>query len=289
MISSTGIFVVVELDSKTEKNFKQLPDHGLSLAIITLDFELAINDHIRKVARMSNHERELWCENTLVLELSQGFFSRNCKEHGDTALLQDYEEANLEYYEEHAALNEWESAKLQFKPWDSTYLQLNWSLFDAEVVWKRACRDATDVVEAKGKLHRTLPCIYESADMESQDAMIDIAEWRFDKAEWRYNMVLKGCTKWDEEHPGYKTWNVQHIQLKMLLTDVENRWNEAQEEARSTESTTWANRIATSKAVKNATSLRSHAFDALHEWKTGHSNLNARYSERRELIACERS
>ncbi|KAH9182334.1 hypothetical protein AeNC1_015689 [Aphanomyces euteiches] len=125
--------------------------------------------------------------------------------------------------------------------------------------------------------------------MESQDAMIDIAEWRFDKAEWRYNMVLKGCTKWDEEHPGYKTWNVQHIQLKMLLTDVENRWNEAQEEARSTESTTWANRTATSKAVKNATSLRRHAFDALHEWKTGHSNLNARYPERRELIASERS
>ncbi|CAK4083645.1 unnamed protein product [Aphanomyces euteiches] len=64
---------------------------------------------------------------------------------------QDYEEAKLQYDEEKAVLNEWELANSEFKPWDPTYLRLNWSLHWAEVMWKHAKREAAVVDETKGK------------------------------------------------------------------------------------------------------------------------------------------
>ncbi|KAG9403144.1 hypothetical protein AC1031_006692 [Aphanomyces cochlioides] len=110
-------------------------------------------------------------------------------------------------------MNEWELANPELRPWNPTYLQLNQSLYDAEQVWKHARLNAAAVDETK--------------DSESQDASIEK-----DKAKWRYDKVREGLTEWEQDRPGFKTWNIQHIQLKMLLGDVKNRWKEAQEVAR---------------------------------------------------------
>ncbi|KAH9181698.1 hypothetical protein AeNC1_016326 [Aphanomyces euteiches] len=178
---------------------------------------------------------------------------------------QDYEEAKLQYNEEKAVLNEWELANGEFKPWDPTYLRLNWSLHWAEVMWKHAKREAAVVDETK--------------DSGSQDAIVEEQ-----KAKWRYDKVHKGLTEWEQDHPGFKAWNVQHIQLQMLLSDVEDRWKKAQENARLVDS-----RLATTRnTVKNAMRLRNHVSAALREWKSEHPNCDILDPERQQLLELRR-
>ncbi|CAK4178430.1 unnamed protein product [Aphanomyces euteiches] len=167
-----------------------------------------------------------------------------------------YERAKLRCNQEKAAMNEWELANPEFKPWNPTYLQLNQSLYDAERVWKIARLKAAAVDETK-------------------DASIEQ-----DKAKWRYDKVRKGLTEWEQDHPGFKTWNIQHIQLKMLLGVVENRWKEAQE----VDSIISVDGTARRSAVENALRMCEHVSGSLREWEMEHPNYDSLDPERGQLL-----
>ncbi|CAK4518005.1 unnamed protein product [Aphanomyces euteiches] len=113
----------------------------------------------------------------------------------------------------------------------------------------------------------------------SQDAIVEEQ-----KAKWRYDKVHEGLTEWEQDHPSFKAWNVQHIQLQMLLSDVEDRWKKAQENARLSGS-----RPATTRnTMKNAMRLRNHVSAALREWKSEHPNCDILDPERQQLLELRR-